>query len=183
MHQTESHRFHGDNIMAHLDFVGVEYSLHHHIPVFTVAEAQAVSGAIPGAHCRNLFLRDKKEMMYLLTLRDHTPVDLKKLAGVLGVSGRLSFGSPERLWTYLGVKPGSVTPLAILNDTQGRVKLLLERGMLQEPLVNFHPLDNSMTVGMAPSALLKLLELEKIAYVALDMEPLAPEVGHADPQN
>lgn len=175
MDHADSPRFHGDNITEHLDALGVGFTLHHHIPVFTVAEAQAVSGSIPGAHCRNLFLRDKRENMYLLTLRDHTPVDLKKLAVALGVSGRLSFGSPERLWTYLGVKPGSVTPLAILNDSGRQVKLLLEEGMLSEPLVNFHPLDNSMTVGMAPSALLRLLELENIPYAALDLVALAPD--------
>lgn len=175
MDQADSPRFHGDNITGYLGNIGIDFTLHHHVPVFTVAEAQAVSGSIPGAHCRNLFLRDKRENMYLLTLRDHTPVDLKKLAVALGVSGRLSFGSPERLWTYLGVKPGAVTPLAILNDRNSQVKLLLEAEMLEEPLVNFHPLDNSMTVGMTPSALLKLLELENIAYVALDLTALAPD--------
>jgi Ala-tRNA(Pro) deacylase len=168
---------HSYNPMTLLDYLrdsGVDHRVYTHEPVFTVAEAERVSGEILGTHTRNLFLRDKKETMFLVTLRHDTRVDLKKLAGVLG-AGKLSFGSPERLWTYLGVTPGSVTPLAILNDSEKRVQLVLEKGMMAEDLVNFHPLINSMTVGMTPTGLMTLLEKHAMTPQILDLSLAAPD--------
>lgn len=161
-------------IMEWMKREGIEFTLHHHAAVFTVAEAEKVSHSIAGAHCRNLFLRDKKERMFLVTLRDQTKLDLKKLSDALGV-GRFSFGSPERLWAYLGVKAGSVTPLAILNDAQKSVQLVLEQGMMREEILNFHPLDNTMTVGMSPASLLSILEKKDITPHILDMTSLQPD--------
>jgi Ala-tRNA(Pro) deacylase len=95
--------------------------------------------------------------MFLVTLRQETLVDLKKLSFLLG-AGRFSFGSPERLWTHLGVLPGSVTPFAILNDHGAYVTLVLEAGMMAQEKVNFHPLINTMTIGLAPAELMTFLE-------------------------
>lgn len=167
--------FYAQNLLDFMTHLGIGYELYNHAPVFTVEESHKIDQDIPGTHTRNLFLRDKKETMFLVTLRHDTLIDIKKLSTLLG-AGRLSFGSPERLWTYLGVKPGSVTPLSILNDTEGKVRLILEKGMMDSNLVNFHPLDNSMTVGMQPSELMTILEKQAITPHIMDLSPAAPDI-------
>lgn len=114
------------SLLDRLKASGIEFAHYRHDPVFTVEAANDVSDHIPGLHTRNLFLRDKKGRMFLVTLQHDTPVDLKKLSDLLG-AGRFSFGSPERLWKFLGVRPGSVTPLSILNDAGKEVQLILEK--------------------------------------------------------
>ncbi|HAJ90550.1 MAG TPA: prolyl-tRNA synthetase associated domain-containing protein [Rhodospirillaceae bacterium] len=166
--------FYAQNLLDFLTNLQISYRLYTHEPVFTVEEAHKVDKEILGTHTRNMFLRDKKERMFLVTLRHDTPIDLKKLSDLLGV-GRFSFGSPERLWTYLGVKPGSVTPLSILNDTGKKVSLVLEKAMMEADLVNFHPLDNSMTIGMTPSELMTILEKQGITPQIIDLSPATPD--------
>jgi Ala-tRNA(Pro) deacylase len=142
------------DVVAVLDHLGIAHTLYHHQAVFSVAEAEAVEASIPAAHCRNLFVRDQRERMFLISLRNRTPLDLKKLAERLGC-GRLSFGSSERLMRYLGVKPGSVCAFAVMNDAARAVTLVLEAEMMAEPLVSFHPLLNTMTVTLAPHDLVR----------------------------
>jgi Ala-tRNA(Pro) deacylase len=166
--------YYPQNMLNLMDNLQISYQLHTHIPVFTVEEADKVNGDIAGAHIKNLFLRDKRENMFLLSVRTTTTLDLKKLSDLLG-TGRFSFGSPERLWTYLGVKPGSVTPLAILNDIGKKVALILEKGMMEEDLINIHPLDNSMTVGMRPQELIKILENKGISPQIIDLSSAKPD--------
>lgn len=149
-------------------------SVHHHPAVFTVEESQKIDAQIPGVHTRNLFLKDKKGAMFLVTLRHDTRVDLNKLNTLLG-AGRFSFGSPERLWTYLGVRPGSVTPFAIINDKNHDVTLVLEEGMMQQKLVNYHPLINTMTLGITPDGLLKFLEKISVIPRIVDLSAAAPD--------
>lgn len=159
--------------MAYLRGLGIEFSLSHHQAVFTVAESEAVDKQIAGTHCRNLFLRDKKKNNFLLVLQNATEVDIKKLPDVIG-SDRLSFGSAERLWEYLGVRPGSVCPYAVINDTGQKVKILLDKSMMETEIVNYHPLLNSMTIGVKPQDLIKFIESTgHIAHI-VDMEPARP---------
>lgn len=143
--------------MEKLDNLSVSYELHHHRAVFTVAESEAIDAEIPGTHCRNLFLRDKKKKNYLLVLQNATDIDIKKLPDILG-SGRLSFGSAERLWEYLGVRPGSVCPFSIINDTEHQVRIFLDKSMMETDIVNYHPLLNTMTVSLSPADLIKFIE-------------------------
>lgn len=166
--------FNPQNLIDFIEKMEIPCQIYNHEPVFTVEESHKVDKGIPGTHTRNLFLRDKKEQMFLVTLRHDTPIDLKKLSDLIG-AGRFSFGSPERLWTYLGVKPGSVTPLSILNDINGKVTLILEKGMMETDLVNFHPLINSMTVGLTPSGLMTILEKRGITPQIMDLSPAAPD--------
>lgn len=147
-----------EQLFTVLKSLGIAYALHHHAPIFTVAEGASFRHTIPGVHCRNLFLRDKKERMFLVTAADETPVDLKALQQVLEC-GRLSFGSPERLWTHLGVRPGSVCPFAIINDrAQRQVATILDRRMMEAETAVYHPLDNSMSIGLAPADLLRFID-------------------------
>lgn len=160
--------------MANLDSLGIEYALHHHAAVFTVAESTGLERNLPGIHCRNLFLRDKKEAMFLISAANETAIDLKKLSELLGC-GRLSFGSPERLWKHLGVRPGSVCPYAIINDKQGLVTQILDAHMMQGDLVNFHPLINTMTITVRPDDLVKFIRSTGHEARIVDLSSVAPD--------
>jgi Ala-tRNA(Pro) deacylase len=131
-----------------LDSLGLVHRSVSHPPVFTVEEAKAHRGELPGHHIKNLFLRNKKEQMWLVVALEDRGVDLKRLGEMLG-AGRLSFGSPERLRKYLGVEPGSVTPFAVINDTGHHVRLVLDSGLRQEGPINAHPLTNTMTTAIS----------------------------------
>ena len=163
-----------DGLMDVLRGLGIAFTLHHHRAVFTVAESEAVDAQIPGTHCRNLFLRDKKKNNFLLVLQNATDVDTKKLPEVIG-SDRLSFGSAERLWEYLGVRPGSVCPYAIINDKGQNVKILLDKSMMETDIVNYHPLLNTMTIGVKPADLIKFIESTGHIPHIVDLSPAKPE--------
>ncbi len=144
-------------MLAHLESLGIEAMTHHHPPVFTVEEAEAATGHLPGAHVKNLFLEDRKGGLWLLTCRDHQVVKVNGLARLVGAP-RFAFAGPERLREILGVEPGSVTPLALVNDADRRVSFLLDEKLLQEDLVNVHPLVNTATTALLPADLLRFLE-------------------------
>jgi Ala-tRNA(Pro) deacylase len=144
-------------LLAMLGELGIETKTVSHAPVFTVEEAKALRGQLSGGHIKNLFLRNKKEEMWLVVVEEDRPVDLKRLAEALQ-AGRFSFGSPERLLRYLGILPGSVTPFAVVNDRENRVQVVLDRGLLDFDLVNCHPLVNDRTTAIKPSDLLRFLE-------------------------
>jgi Ala-tRNA(Pro) deacylase len=150
-------------LFARLDALGIAHRTFHHPPVYTVEQAKALRGEIVGAHIKNLFLRDKKKRMWLVVALEHRRIDLKSLGADLRARS-LSFASAERLMTYLGVEPGSVTPLAALNDESGAVSVILDRAVLDHSLVNCHPLVNHMTTALAPGDLLRFL-------AAVDHEP------------
>jgi Ala-tRNA(Pro) deacylase len=144
-------------LFARLDRLGIAHRTVEHPPVFTVEEAKALRGNLPGHHIKNLFLRNKKEEMWLVVALEDRAIDLKRLGDVLG-AGRLSFGSADRLKRYLGVEPGSVTPLALVNDETHAVRLVLDRGVASDGPVNAHPLVNTMTTALAPADLLRFFE-------------------------
>ena len=135
-----------------LETLGIPHRTVEHPPVFTVEEAKVLRGDLPGHHIKNLFLRNKKEEMWLVVALEDRAVDLKRLGEVLG-AGRLSFGSPDRLRRQLGVEPGSVTPLALINDDARVVRLALDRGLTEGGPVNAHPLVNTMTTAIAAADL------------------------------
>jgi Ala-tRNA(Pro) deacylase len=141
-------------LFARLDQLGIAHRTVEHPPVFTVEEAKALRGNLPGHHIKNLFLRNKKEEMWLVVALEDRAIDLKRLGDVLG-AGRLSFGSAERLKRHLGVEPGSVTPLALANDETRAVRLVLDRGLAGDAPVNAHPLVNTMTTALASADLLR----------------------------
>jgi Ala-tRNA(Pro) deacylase len=146
-------------LFARLAELGVAQRTVEHPPVFTVEEAKALRGDLPGHHVKNLFLRNKKEEMWLVVALEDRAIDLKRLGEVLG-AGRLSFGSAERLKRHLGVEPGSVTPLALINDDSRSVQLALDRGLVDGhgAPVNVHPLVNTMTTALAAADLLRFFE-------------------------
>lgn len=127
-----------------------------HAEVFTVAESDAIHAALPGAHTKNLFLKDDKGALVLIVANIMTKVDLKATARSLG-AGRFSFGKPELLASVLGVTPGSVTAFAIANDTAGRVQMVVDAGLMTHDSLNCHPLQNTATTNIARDELLRFI--------------------------
>jgi Ala-tRNA(Pro) deacylase len=149
-----------EQLLARLEALGVQATTHRHPPVFTVEEAQALKGDLPGAHTKNLFLRDKKGAMWLIVALFDRKIDLLSLSKVLGVSGRLSFGSADRMIRFLGVTPGAVTPFAIVNDHGGAVSVAVDEGLRDQEIWNAHPLDNAMTTAVRGEDMVRFLEAE-----------------------
>jgi len=144
-------------LFAKLAELGIETTTIRHSPVFTVTEAKTRRGEFPGAHTKNLFLKDKKGGLWLVVALEDRKVDIKWLQRELGV-GRMSFGSAEVLRDVLGVEPGSVTPFALINDGDARVQAILDQSMMEAEVVHYHPLVNSATTAIAPSDLLRFLD-------------------------
>lgn len=148
--------------------LGIPYDLYRHEAVFTVAESAEADLDIPGTPCRNLYLRDKKKNNFLVVAANETPVDLKALQDTLGCA-RLSFGSPDRLWEFLGIRPGAVCPFSVINDPDHQVQVVLDGDMMASPRVNYHPLDNTMTIGLTPADLMKFFAHTGHSPITLDL--------------
>jgi Ala-tRNA(Pro) deacylase len=146
-----------DSLLARFDALGIAHRTYTHPPVFTVEEAKSLRGTLPGGHCKSLFLKDKKGVLWLVVALEECRVDLKALADRLGAP-RFSFGSAELLYEVLGVRPGSVTPYAAINDVEHRVTVVLQEAMLTQDPLNYHPLENTRTTAIAPADLVRFLE-------------------------
>lgn len=140
-----------------LERLGIRYDVAEHPAVYTVEESQRVCGNLPGAHVKNLLLRNKKDELWLFCAMQDTKVDIKALGEKIG-SGRLSFANAAQLEETLGVEPGSVSVLAVVNDEHHRVCVVLESRVLASESVNFHPLRNDATLRIATSDLLRFLD-------------------------
>jgi Ala-tRNA(Pro) deacylase len=145
------------DLFAYLDKLGISVETVEHAPVFTVPESRSIKARISGGHSKNLFLKDRKDRLFLVVARDETRIDLRRLHETIGASGRLSFGSADLLREALGVEPGSVTPFALINDTAQRVSVTLDAELMAFARVNFHPLVNSMTTTIAREDLVTFL--------------------------
>ncbi len=159
-----------DDLFNRLGDLGVVHKTYEHPPLFTVEQSQAQRGMLEGSHIKNLFLRDKKRQMWLVTVEEERVVDLKKLRHTLGAQGNLSFGSAELLMEILGVLPGAVTPFAIINDRETRVTLVLDQAILRQDPINAHPLCNDMTTAVAALDLLKFAAAEAHTPVIIDFD-------------
>lgn len=136
----------------------LDYILHTHVPVFTVESSSDLHNSIPGAHSKNLFLKDKKKAFFLLSVLDHKRVDLKALAKNFGKGG-FSFAGSEELAEHLQLLPGSVTPYGLINSKMQKVNFLLDQDFLNFATVNFHPLRNDMTIEIATPLFLRFFEI------------------------
>jgi Ala-tRNA(Pro) deacylase len=145
-----------EELLRRLDVLGIAHRTYSHPPVFTVGEAAALRGSLPGGHCKSLFLKDKKGGLWLAVMLEERRCDLKRLAVRLAAP-RFSFGGAEELFAALGVRPGSVTPFALVNDRQCRVSPVLDAEMLEHDPVNYHPLINDRTTAIAPADLLRFI--------------------------
>lgn len=161
-----------DALLADLRDRGIAFDYHEHVPLRTVADSKAVQDAMRGPeagglHIKNLYLRDKKKRNFLVVLEQDREVDLKAVGSAIGASN-LSFGSPDRLLEHLGVRPGAVTPLAMVTGARTGVTLILDPALREAGVVYMHPLVNDRTIGMAPADLLGWLAAIGVTPVWLD---------------
>ncbi len=154
-----------------LDDLGIKHSSISHAPMRTVADSRALREGVPGGYSKNLFLRNRKGKMLLVTLLEHRTVNLKALGEMLGL-GKPSFASPQRLMQYLGVIPGAVTPLAVLNDVTRSVSVVLDQQLLSMDPLHFHPCDNSMTTTVSSVDLMRYIEHYHEAPAIVDFDAL-----------
>lgn len=166
-----------NDLYARLDELGITHRTVEHEAAFTVEESKAHRDQLPGGHTKNLFLRDKKKNIWLVTLDEDCPINLKQLKKTLGASGNLSFGSADLLMEVLGVIPGSVTAFAVLNDESQRVTMVLDTGLMANDIVNSHPLRNDKTTAIKSDDLMKFLNAEGYEPIMIDFAALAKELG------
>lgn len=152
---------------------GIVFDQVEHEAVFTVLESSAVERHVPGAHTKNLFLKDAGGQFYLVTVLAEKQVDLGALRHMVGAA-RFSFGSADEMVELLGITPGSVTPLAAINDTRGRVQLVLDEVLAAQPRVNVHPLRNTATLGLSGLDLVRLLVRWRHAPLIVPVPNKAP---------
>jgi len=146
-----------DELLAELTRLGIDATTVEHPALHTVEESQALRGEIPGAHVKNLFVRDRKGRIFLLVVEETAKIDLKRVHERIGGSGRVSFGSAELLEAVLGVKPGAVTPLGAINDRERRATIVLDAGLMSAETISVHPLVNTRTTTLARDGLLRFL--------------------------
>ena len=147
-----------DELFAALDRLDIAHPTVRHPPLFTVEQSRDLRGAIAGGHTKNLFLRDKKGALFLVTALEDAVIELQSLHRRLGATGRFSFGSSDLMMETLGVTPGAVTPFGVINDTAHRVSVVLDAALMEHAIINAHPLVNTMTTSIARQDLLKFLE-------------------------
>lgn len=158
-----------DALIAQLDALGIVYARHDHVPLRTVADAKQVQDAMgAGLHIKNLYLRDRKKKNWLVTLEQDRDIDLKRLGDQIGAAG-LSFGSEERLMEHLGIRPGAVSPLAMVTGAKTGVTLVLDGAVRAAHAVHMHPLVNDRTLALAPADLMRWLDAIGCAPVWLDL--------------
>jgi Ala-tRNA(Pro) deacylase len=160
-----------EDLLARLSALSIEHQTIGHPAVFTVEDAKAQTGHLPGGHCKSLFLKDRKGGLWLLVCLEHRRIDMNRLSKVLECP-RLSFGKAELLWEVLGVTPGSVTPFALINDNHHQVKPLLDQAMLSHELLNYHPLTNEATTTIKSEDLQRFITAMGHQPRLLDLEEI-----------
>ncbi len=145
-------------LFAFLDQLGIAVSTKRHPPLFTVADSQSLRGEIQGGHTKNLFLKDKKDNFFLVTVEEDATVDLKSIHHIIGAASRVSFGKPEKLMEYLGVIPGAVTVFGAVNDKEHKVQVVLDAALMRYETINGHPLTNDATTAIARDDLIAFLK-------------------------
>ncbi len=159
------------DLFAFLDAHGIAHSTLDHPPVFRVEEGLEIKAALPGGHTKNLFLKDARGQLWLISALGETVIDLKRLHHVIG-SGRLSFGPEAMMVETLGVTPGSVTALGLINDTDRRIRFVLDAALAKADPVNFHPLSNNATTALSQDGLRTFLAALGVEPMIVDFEAM-----------
>jgi Ala-tRNA(Pro) deacylase len=160
-------------LLAFLDAHGIAHRTLDHAAVFRVGEGDEIKAAMPGGHSKNLFLKDGKGQLWLISALGETMIDLKALPRTIG-SARLSFGSPDLLYETLGVTPGSVTAFALINDDRRQVRFVLDAALLASDPINFHPLTNTATTAVSREGLMAFFATIGVEPLVVDFSALAP---------
>ena len=165
---------HREDLFAYLKAIGVSHTTLDHPAAFTVREGAEIKAALPGGHTKNLFLKDAKDNLWLISALGETTIDLKRLHPVIG-SARLSFGSPILMQETLGVTPGSVTALGLINDSDRRVRFVLDAALARADPVNFHPLTNTATTALSQAGFRTFLASIGITPLVVDFSSMTVE--------
>jgi Ala-tRNA(Pro) deacylase len=163
--------FDKDRFLSWLDDQAIAHRTLEHPAVFRVEEGLEIKAALPGAHTKNLFLKDKKGRLWLVSARQDTAIDLKRLDRVIG-SARLSFGNAELMQSVLGLTPGSVTAFGLINDADRQVTFVLDRRLWEAETVNFHPLENTATTAVDAGAFRQVLARIGVAPIVVDFDQM-----------
>ncbi len=166
---------------ALLHRLGIRFTTLEHPPLHTVEESRALRGEIAGGHVKNLFVKDKGGNLFLITAEESAPLDLKTIDKVIGAKGRVSFASAEQLMAHLGILPGSVSPLALVNDSAGTVRFVIEKKLLDHAVLNVHPLVNTRTSSIATGDLLAYIDATGHAVSVLDLPYRTTTSPETDP--
>lgn len=150
MHYTQ------EQLLDYLRTHNITYQLYTHSPLFTCEQASAIEAELnmPGMGIKNLFLKDSKKKLYHIVATHITRIDLKTVGKALQAK-ELRFADATLLMQYLGVEPGSVTPLALINDTEQAVQVIIDAEILKQEYIQVHPLKNDATVVIKPADLLR----------------------------
>ena len=159
-------------LFAFFDAHGIAHRTLEHPAVFRVGEGEEFKAALPGGHTKNLFLKDARDQLWLVSALQDTKIDLKALPRAIG-SGRLSFGSAALMEDALGVTPGSVTAFALINDAERRVRFVLDAGLAATDPVNFHPLINTATTAISQGGFRRFLGHLGVTPLIVDFARLA----------
>ena len=146
-------------LMAFLDEHAIPHETVEHPAFFTVEDGRAFKASMPGGHSKNLFLKDKKSNLCLVTAHSDTPIDLVQLGKMIGARGRFSFASADRMQAILGVSPGSVTPFALIHEGASAIStVIVDEALMAFDKVWFHPLVNTASTAVKPEDLLKFIK-------------------------
>ena len=153
------------NLLELLSAKGLDYQIHEHKPLFSVEDSERLRGKIDGSHTKNLFLKNKKNNFFLFTCDENAQVDLKRFSKSISAKN-LSFANEVYLQKYLGIKPGSVSPYALLNDLENSVSFYLDERLYKSKMINFHPLINTTTITIKTIDFMNfILENKKKIYI------------------
>ncbi|MBY8976018.1 prolyl-tRNA synthetase associated domain-containing protein [Rhodobacteraceae bacterium NNCM2] len=159
---------------------GIAWTHHTHPPLFTVEESKALRGELPGAHVKNMFLKDKKGQLWLVTCLEHRQFRIRDLEKQIGAT-KASFGKPELLWQALGIRPGAVSAFGLINDPGHEVRVVLDQQMLDHSPINAHPLHNEATTAVSSADFLRFFEVTGHEPIIVDFDALeALEQARAD---
>jgi Ala-tRNA(Pro) deacylase len=165
-----------EDLIAFLDAEGIAHQTLDHPAVFRVEDGLEIKAALPGGHTKNLFLKDAKGQLWLISALGETRIDLKRAPDALG-SGRLSFGAEALMLETLGVTPGSVTAFGLINDVDRRVRFVLDAALAKADPVNFHPLTNTATTAVSQSDFRRFLAALGVTPLIVDFETLTVVEG------
>ena len=160
-----------DELYALFDQHGIAYVHNTHPPLYTVEDSKQLRGDLPGAHVKNMFLKDKKGQLWLVTCLEHRKIRIRDLEKQIGAA-KASFGKPELLWEALGIKPGAVSPFGLINDTDHQVNMVLDQQMLEVDPINAHPLHNEATTAIGATDFRKFFDITGHAPTIVDFDAL-----------
>ena len=145
-------------LFERLASLGIETRVEPYPEHETVQEGKALRGDMAGTFTKNLLLKDKKGQLFLIAAHEDREIDLKSLHTRIGARGRLGFAGPDRMIEALGVGPGALTPLAVINDADARVSVVIDADLMEAEQVNFHPLVSTQSVGLSPNELVSFVK-------------------------